>query len=114
MSINSITLSDEEGQEERAPNRRISSPFLGVFAVAAAGVCVHFPTWWTHYLNSVSAAGPVHTLLSPLFLELRGIQLTAAMRGFRRDADHDAGRPVLGILYAREPGGRGPLVTSWG
>jgi hypothetical protein len=29
------------------------------------------------------------------------------MSGFRRDADHDAGRPVLGILCAREPGGRG-------
>ncbi|MGO9194115.1 MAG: hypothetical protein ACLP8X_37445, partial [Streptosporangiaceae bacterium] len=21
--------------------------------------CVHFPAWWTHYLNSVSATGPV-------------------------------------------------------
>ena len=72
MSINSITLSDEEGQGERAPTRRISSPFLGVFAVAAAGVCVHFPTWWTHYLNSVSAAGPVQVPLSLLFLELSG------------------------------------------
>ena len=28
------------------------SPDLGVFAVAAAGVCVHFPTWSTHYLHT--------------------------------------------------------------
>ena len=35
-------------------------------------------------------------------------------RGLRLDADHDAGRPDLGILCVREPGGRGSLVTSWG
>jgi hypothetical protein len=44
----------------------ISSPDLGVFAVAAAGVCVLFPAWWTHYLNSVSAAGQVQISLSLL------------------------------------------------
>jgi hypothetical protein len=32
--------------------------------------------------------------------------------GFRLDAGHDAGRPVLGILCVHEPDGRGPLVTS--
>ncbi len=99
MSINSITLSDEEGQGERAPNRRISSPFLGVFAVAAAGVCVHFPTWWTHYLNSVSAAGPVQVPLSLLFLELSGYGVNAVQSHVnaadvlvRRGVDRDGSR----------------------
>ena len=31
-----------------------------------------FPAWWTHYLNSVSTAGPVQASLSLLFLELSG------------------------------------------
>jgi hypothetical protein len=44
-----------------------------VFAVAAAWVfCVHFPARWTHYLNSVSAAGSVQVPFSLLFLELSG------------------------------------------
>jgi len=38
--------------------------------VRAAGVLCAFSAWWTHYLDSVSAAGPVHTLLWLLFLEL--------------------------------------------
>ena len=50
----------------------ISSPGLGVFAVAAAGVCVLFAVCWARYLNTVSAADPVQTLLSLLFLELSG------------------------------------------
>jgi hypothetical protein len=49
----------------------ISSPDFGVFAVAAAGVLYAFPAWWMHYLNSVSAAGPIRIPLSMLFLELR-------------------------------------------
>ena len=39
------------------------------------------------------------------------------MRGFRLEADHDAGRPVPGVLCAREPGGRGrwlPLGVDGG
>jgi hypothetical protein len=32
--------------------------------------CVLFPAWWTHYLNSVSAAELVQASLSLLFLEL--------------------------------------------
>ena len=48
------------------------SPNLGVFAVSAAGVLCAFPAWWTRYLDSVSAAGPVQVPLSLLFLELSG------------------------------------------
>ena len=36
-----------------------------------------FPTWWMHYLNSVSAASPVQTSLSLLFLELSGYCVNA-------------------------------------
>jgi hypothetical protein len=45
----------------------IPSLDLGVFAVAAAGVLCAFSAWWTHYLNSVSAAGLVQIPLSLLF-----------------------------------------------
>ena len=55
----------------------ISSPHLGVSAVAAAGVPCAFPAWWTHYLNSVSAAGQVQIPLSLLFLELSGYYVNA-------------------------------------
>src|SRR5712692_11860126 len=55
----------------------ISSPHLGVFAVAAAGVLCAFPARWTHYLNSVSAAGPVPTPLSLPFLELNSYRVNA-------------------------------------
>jgi hypothetical protein len=48
-----------------------------VFAVAAAGVLCAFPACWTHYLNSVSTAGPVRTPLSPLFLELSSYGVNA-------------------------------------
>jgi hypothetical protein len=34
--------------------------------------CVLFAAWWTHYLNSVSAAESVQISLSLLFLELSG------------------------------------------
>jgi hypothetical protein len=37
-----------------------------------------FPTWWTHYLNSVSAANPVQIPFSLLFLELDGYWMNAA------------------------------------
>ena len=33
---------------------------------------MYFPTWWMHYLHTVSAAGLVRTSLSLLFLELTG------------------------------------------
>jgi len=38
---------------------------------------VHFPVWWTHYLDSVSAAGPVRIPFSLLFLELTGYCVNA-------------------------------------
>ena len=36
-----------------------------------------FPAWWTHYLNSVSAAGQTQTPLSLLLLELIGYCVNA-------------------------------------
>ncbi len=36
-----------------------------------------FPARWTHYLDSVSAADPVKTPLSLLFLELSGYYVNA-------------------------------------
>jgi hypothetical protein len=48
----------------------ISTPDLGVLAVAAAGVCVPFAAWWRRYLHSVSAADLVQVPLSLLFCEL--------------------------------------------
>jgi hypothetical protein len=39
--------------------------------------CVLFPACWTHYLDSVSAAEPVHVLFSLLFLELSGYYVNA-------------------------------------
>ena len=36
-----------------------------------------FPTWWMHYLNRHSAASPVQTSLSLLFLELSGYCVNA-------------------------------------
>ena len=38
---------------------------------------MHLPAWWTHYLNSVSAAGLVQVPLSLLFLELSGYYVNA-------------------------------------
>jgi len=38
---------------------------------------VLFPAWWTHYLNSVSAAGPMKVPLSLLFLEPSGYYVNA-------------------------------------
>jgi len=55
----------------------VSSPFSGVFAVAAVGVCAHFHAWWTHYLNSVSAADLVQIPLSLLFSELNSYCVNA-------------------------------------
>jgi hypothetical protein len=60
-----------------AHNRRIYSPNLGVFAVAAAGVLGAFSACWTHYLNCVSAGGLVRASLSLLFLELSGTGVNA-------------------------------------
>ncbi len=74
----------------------ISSPDLSVFAVAAAGVCVLFPTWWMRYLNSVSAARPTLVSLSLLFLELNSycvnavrLHVYAADMLVRRGVDRD-------------------------
>jgi hypothetical protein len=38
---------------------------------------VLFAAWWTHYLNTVSAAEPVQCPLSLLFLELSGYYMNA-------------------------------------
>jgi len=57
----------------------IWSPYFGVFAVAAAGVLCAFPAWWTHYLDSVSAAGPVQIPFSLLLLELNGYCVNAVL-----------------------------------
>jgi len=62
----------EKARENARRAAVISSPDLGVLAVAAAGVLSAFPACWTHYLNSVSAADPVRTSFSLLFLELSG------------------------------------------
>src|SRR5215472_2936006 len=56
----------------------ISSPDLGVFAVAAEGVLCSFGCLVDGYLNSVSAANPVQTPLSLLFLELNNYYGSAA------------------------------------
>ena len=55
----------------------ISSPLSGVSAVTAAGVLWAFAASWRRYLNTVSAARPVHILLSLLFLELSGYCVNA-------------------------------------
>ena len=77
----------------------IKSPNLGVFAVAAAGVLGAFPACWTHYLNSVSAAGPARTSLSLLFLgpssySVNAVQLhvNAADALVRHGVDRDDSR----------------------
>jgi hypothetical protein len=82
-SIRLATPSETNFDSGAAPRGRvgvtvvISGPDLGVSAVAAAGVLCAFPAWWTHYLHSVSAAGPVQDLLSLLFLELNGYYVDA-------------------------------------
>ena len=55
----------------------ISSPELGVLAVAAQVFWVLFAAWWARYLNSVSAADPAQIPLSLLFLELSGYYVNA-------------------------------------
>ena len=55
----------------------IWSPYLGVFAVSAAGVLCAFPALWTRYLDSVSAARLAQIPLSLLFLELIGYYVNA-------------------------------------
>jgi hypothetical protein len=84
---------------QRVSNRPISSPDLSVFAVAAAGVCVHFPAWWKDCLNTVSAASLVRILLSLLFLEQNGycvnvvrLRVYAADVLVRRGADREGFR----------------------
>jgi hypothetical protein len=71
------SVPEKAAENARSPAVVIRSPNLGVFAVSAAGVCVLFPAWWTHYLYSVSAAEPVQVLLSLLFLELSGYYVNA-------------------------------------
>ena len=77
----------------------IWSPNLGVFAVNAAGVLCAFPARRTHYLHSVSAAGPMQTSLSLLLLELSGyyvravrLHVNAADALVRRGVDRDGSR----------------------
>jgi len=41
------------------------------------GVCAHFHAWWTHYLNSVTAADLVQIPLSLLFSELNSYCVNA-------------------------------------
>ena len=60
---------------------------------------MHFAAWWTHYLDSVSVAGPVHISLSLLFLELNiycvnavQLQVNAADLLVRRGMDRDGSR----------------------
>ena len=77
MPLDSVTLTDGYDPRERAPTRLTSSPDLGVFAVAAAGALRAFSAWWTHYLNSASAAELAQIPLSPLFLELTGYYVNA-------------------------------------
>jgi len=38
---------------------------------------MYFPAWWTHYLNSVSAADSTQIPFSPLSLELSGYCVNA-------------------------------------
>ena len=58
-----------------------------------------FPAWWTHYLNSVSAASQVQIPLSLLFLELNSYcvntvrrHVTAADMLVRRGVDREGFR----------------------
>jgi hypothetical protein len=55
----------------------ISSPDLGVLAVAAAGVLCAFCSAGTRYLNTVSAADPVQIPLSLMLFELSGYDVNA-------------------------------------
>jgi hypothetical protein len=55
----------------------ISSPDLGVLAVAAAGVLCAFWSAGTRYLNTVSAANPVQIPLSLILFELNGYDANA-------------------------------------
>jgi hypothetical protein len=98
----------------------ISSPDLGVFAVAAARVfCVLFRALWTHYLNSVSAAGQVQIPLSLLFLELRGycvktvqLHVNAADVLVRRGIDGDGFREWSICVALRSPAMLGGAIPN--
>ena len=77
----------------------IWSPDPGVFAVSTGVFCTHFPTWRTHYLDSVSAAHLARIPLSLLFLELSGyyvnavrLHVNAADVLVRRGIDRDGSR----------------------
>ena len=72
--ISQIEVSTLLGESRTAV---ISSPDLGVFAVAAAGVLCAFPVWWTRYLDSVSAARLAQIPLSLPFLELSSYYVNA-------------------------------------
>ena len=94
-----IVVLDETAELKKGTATVIWSPYFGVFAVAAAGVLCAFSAWWTHYLDSVSAAGPVQTALSLLLLELSGycvnaiqLHVNAADLLVRRGIDRDDSR----------------------
>ena len=60
---------------------------------------MHFPAWWTRYLDSVSAADLAQIPLSLLFLELSGhyvntvqLHVNAADVLVRRGIDRDGSR----------------------
>ncbi len=69
--------------------------------------CVHFPAWWTHYLQSVSAAGPVQNPLSLLFLKLSGYYVNAVQL-------HVRAADVLVRCGVDREGFRQPLIWAPG
>jgi hypothetical protein len=84
----------------RAPTRRYLQPESGCHRRKRRGcfVCI-FMRWWTRYLDSVSAAGPVQISLSLLFLELSSYYLNAVQLHVhaadvlgRRGIDRDGSR----------------------
>jgi hypothetical protein len=74
---------------------------IALMALAALGLTeapVHEPVHDHHSERLMSTTERYH---APREIRLRGLRL---------DADHDAGRPDLGILCVHGPGGRGSLV----
>ncbi len=68
-----------------------------------------FTTWWAHYLNSVSAAGPVQTSLSMLLLELSGYDVNSVRRQCHRrrrprQARRRQGRLQITVMVGRPLG----------
>ena len=84
----------------RANIRWLSGVRIWVCSLEAPRVfCVHFPAWWTRYLDSVSAARLAQIPLSLLILELIGycmnavqLHVNAADVLVRRGIDRDGSR----------------------